>query len=244
MDSVEVTMKAAYIGNEEQIYSHRYGPQNAKYMVLLLQPLPWEMLRVAWAYHNLGYYLAKKGIACFTFHYRHSGDSEGSSEGFRIPKCLEDVEQVLAQFPNKKLILIGFRFGGNLLHQIRKSPNIIARFAVDPIPNGSEYLREQKQIHRQFLLDNRLVTESHDEKELHGYPITEELFDEIRALSILRLSEVRYFLSSGDNTQAFDNPILFEEETPIWSSWQQLGFNHFSHGALKVLKQAIDEVYP
>lgn len=237
-------MKAEFTGPNQEIFSLSYGPNDSDTLVLLLQPFPWEMQRIAWTYNQLAKRLAKKGILAKTFHYLSSGDSAGSSRHFSIEQGAKDLELILSQANQRRIILLGTRLGANLAISCSKQPKIIAKLAVDPIENGSKYLADQTVIHRSRLSKKGYwppyLTESNVKGQLLGYEFSKSLESEVRAIKLNLSTTDKVFYTQA--SPAGSKGQVIGEPKSLWENGDKLTLSHFSHLTMNHLLQEIDEV--
>jgi pimeloyl-ACP methyl ester carboxylesterase len=153
--------------------------------VLLCPAFGQEYLRSHRAMRQLGLMLAREGFHVLKFDYFGSGDSNGQLEQADIKRWLRDISSARQELLNisgcAKMSVIGLRLGGTLaaLHAGETNQDAWDSITLwEPVISGTEYLREFGHSNEQPI-DN-----------IMGFPITQQLRNEIAAIDLLQLNSL------------------------------------------------------
>jgi pimeloyl-ACP methyl ester carboxylesterase len=138
--------------------------------------------------------LSAAGIHVLRFDYYGTGDSEGDLTDASVSIWHEDIrtamQEIAAISGASRVGLIGFRFGGMLAARVAASdPAMLDRLLLwDPVVNGSAFLDElfyncehDPEAYREL---RTRPTSAGGGYEVHGFPLTESMNEQIRALDL------------------------------------------------------------
>ena len=138
--------------------------------------------------------LSAAGLHVLRFDYYGTGDSEGDMTDASVSIWHDDIRiamQEIASISGASHVgLIGFRFGGMLAARVAaQEPAMLDRLLLwDPVMNGSAFLDElfyncqhDPDAYREL---RKRPTSAGGGYEVHGFPLTESMNEQIRALDI------------------------------------------------------------
>jgi exosortase A-associated hydrolase 2 len=168
--------------------------------VVLCYPLFEERKSAGRLMVNMARTLCADGFAVLTFDYRGCGDSAGEFSDFSIPHWLADIATAIdflrQRSPATPLGLLGLRLGASLALQTAANRSDIDFVVLwEPILNGREHLEQElrKKLVKEMMTfgkgrDSRSALlkalGDGDEIDFDGYPITPELYQDLRSLDL------------------------------------------------------------
>ena len=194
-------MNPFYFGNSETpLFGIHHSPKDTSYTdtsVVLCNPIGSEYIISHHAMKTLAARLSKQGYHVLRFDYFSQGDSSGDSNEGSVQHWLEDIKTACNEIrdisANKKITLIGLRFGATLASYLSQELKINQLVLWEPVIDGKDYLNKLQLMHDEVLLDESRFENIDDitssDEELIGCPFTETLKNEIHELSLINLSK-------------------------------------------------------
>ena len=187
--------------------------------------------------------LARRGFDTFCFDYPSTGDSDGDSSNFSIASSILSLERLvqyaISEMGLDKLSMVGMRLGAAIALEVSEQIVSESLFLIDPILDGSVYLKQLRNMQHDSLYDNPyeppFLNNQSSLEEVLGYPLAERLVDELMQLapnielaqsrelvllesenqagSLLRLSQQHQ--DQGKQVRYIQSPNEFH-----WSDWR------------------------
>lgn len=194
-------MKPFYFGTSQKPLFGLYHAPNGNLPrlggIVLCYPFGLEYLRVHRSFRELANRLASLGFHALRFDYYGSGDSGGETEDGDVSHWTQDIaaalEEVHETSGSPRRSLVGVRLGATLSVLAGAQRTDIERLVLwDPVVRGSEYLREMRQRHFDWLRTHprpRDFEAKEPPEELLGLPLSAHLREQIEGIDLLRLSQ-------------------------------------------------------
>jgi len=169
--------------------------RSGKCAVVICQPLGHEYINCHRALRQLAARLADAGFPVLRFDYYGCGDSSGETEDGTISGWLEDVSTALAEVRRRTGIdqtcVVGLRLGATLALMSGALRGEIERLVLwNPVIDGKTYLEELLSLQKEMLCFRprpKTRQKPEDYIEVLGFPLSNLLCDQLRALDLLRL---------------------------------------------------------
>jgi uncharacterized protein len=170
-------------------------------VVLLINPLGHESIRVHRMYRVLADRLARAGLTALRFDPYGTGDSGGSDSDLTLSGWSEDVsvahQELRRRAPEVSISWVGCRLGASVAfqtaHRVANPPSHLVLW--DPIINGADYLQLLREKHVEAMESNFGLIDPDWRLQLNrdanafsseaiGYALSEQLRNEIRTLHL------------------------------------------------------------
>jgi amino acid adenylation domain-containing protein len=161
--------------------------------VLICAPLGQEHVRTHFVLNRLGRQLASRGLPTLRFDYYGCSDSLGSGIEGDCERWCEDIvsayQELLHRTAARRVIGVGVRLGGTLLHAAVTRIDLSRLVLWDPVVDGRNHHDTLVRLHRRFLRATRDLRLSHARhvdggQELLGSTYSHAALAQLRALRI------------------------------------------------------------
>jgi amino acid adenylation domain-containing protein len=192
-----------HFGQGRSLYGVLHGGSDAagRDAVLICSPVGQEYARTHFVLQRLARQLAARGVPTLRFDYYGCGDSLGDSIDGSSVRWQRDIGDAYAELKRRtnatRITAIGVRLGATLLCGVAGSLDLARLVLWDPVCQGSEYLAEMAEAHRQYLCDvqhlrfRRPRARSTGGTELLGSTYSETALRELNALVIVPIAAGR-----------------------------------------------------
>jgi pimeloyl-ACP methyl ester carboxylesterase len=143
------------------------------------------------ALRQLAVLAAREGIDVFRFDYYGTGDSAGTDEAFTLAQAREDVLAAAREAADltgtRRIVLVGMRLGGVLaIRGAAQLPGAAGVMLWDPLVAGEDCVAEMAANTARLspLRDGEAVLPGSSTFGYDGFPITPELFAELKAIDL------------------------------------------------------------
>jgi alpha-beta hydrolase superfamily lysophospholipase len=187
-------MNPTFFGpSERQLYGVYHPPRAAPrdVGVLVCYPAPQEYMRTHWAMRRLATMLAQRGFHALRFDYSSTGDSAGESSDAALADWRQDIGLAAAELKDiagvNHVSVVGLRLGAALAAQATNEGLTVRDLVLwEPVVNGGDYVAGLVAVGiRKFA---RLLYHARAEAdELLGFPFTQELAGDTRAIDMLAM---------------------------------------------------------
>jgi uncharacterized protein len=160
----------------------RTGGSSAR-AVLLCYPWGQEYIRAHRSVRRLASLLAAAGRHVLRFDYFGTGDSMGNAREVTLSGWENDIETAMEELRDTsgatRVTLVGLRVGATLAARVagRNKKTVDALALWDPVVSGPEYVEE-------LLQGGPGARAGSDVCEVHGFPLTSALAEELRGLDL------------------------------------------------------------
>lgn len=165
-----------------------------KHGILLCNPIGHEYIQSHRAFYQLAIKLAKVGFHVFRFDYFGCGDSAGEFDQGSIHQWISDIQMatsVLMERSNQRSIsLVGLRLGATLAAKVIEQSDVYDTLVLwEPVLNGRKYVEELLETHKSTYhkSNGEGKREPDTPKEMHGFPLTAELKQDLEAIQLERI---------------------------------------------------------
>jgi len=187
-----------YFGKEPKLLFGIYYPprhnNNIDAAIVFCSPIGQEYMRSHRTFLHLVKTLALNGLHVLKFDYYGCGDSAGKCEEGNIDQWILDILEAIDELKEgsgaKQLYLIGLRLGATLaLLASNRRSDVDGIVLWEPIVSGINYIDELRKTHHQWLngsfSKNMSKHNNEDEEEILGFPLTNALKSQLRAIDLL-----------------------------------------------------------
>ncbi|HKR13390.1 MAG TPA: alpha/beta fold hydrolase [Pyrinomonadaceae bacterium] len=175
---------------------HRARSNGRDSGVILCYPMGQEYMRIHRTYVELARSLADSGRHTLRFDYYGCGDSGGEATDGTLKQWTDDICQAARMLRDqtgvRKVYLVGARIGANIALTAGARVEDLAGIVLwEPVVNGVDHIATLRRAHHDLLASNAELDgyERHQLPnciaELVGYPITNELYEELTAIDLL-----------------------------------------------------------
>ena len=188
-------MNPFYFGSSESPLYGVYHPPRSRGVrdtgIVLCYPFGVEYMRAHRAFRQLSMLLARAGHHVLRFDYSCTGDSAGPGEDGSLARWTADIDAAIGEIRETAAVdrvsVIGLRLGAALALRAAAGRDDVERVILwDPIGDGEAYVRD---LCRLYLGPDSYPDCCAPERlrevpvGLSGYPLTESLLAELRALT-------------------------------------------------------------
>ena len=171
VDAIGIVEEIGFVDSGgSQMFSALHRPEGASSgAVMICSPVQAEQLRNYRREVLLARELARQGLTVQRFHYRGSGNSDGSPADVTFETMLEDARTALRLLPERAegaIALVGTRLGASVAAIVGREAGARALALWEPVADADRYFRE--------IFRGRLVSElKHGESHGGRSPIDE-----------------------------------------------------------------------